>query len=72
MSTILHGFYREDAPLEQLRLKGALLRQDPDYSDCFLAQFDDRSLPEAYGWHTLPKEHFIGVEGIASPKRKNK
>ena len=58
---MLHGVYIEDGPDSMLRLKGALLRQDPDTTDGYLAQFDALYLFESHGWHKFPKKLFVNV-----------
>lgn len=60
---MLHGFYENSAPELRLRSLGALLRQDPDRPDHYVTQFDALHLPEAFGWHSLPKRHFTNIEG---------
>jgi len=60
---MLHGIYSHDGPDERLRFKGAILRQDPDDKDWYLAQFDPMYLEEAYGWHKFPKALFVNICG---------
>ena len=60
---MLHGIYHEDGKRSDLRFKGALLRQDPENEDNYLAQFDPRHVPEAFGWHSFPKKNFVNIEG---------
>lgn len=60
---MLHGIYHEDGHDERLRFKGALLQQDPDKEDHYIAQFDPLYLPEAYGWHSFPKKLFVNITG---------
>jgi hypothetical protein len=46
----------------------ALVRVDPADPSCLLAQFDDKALIEAYGWHKLPASIFdITGEVISAP-----
>jgi len=60
---MLHGTYIEDAPDQHLQSKSALLQQDPDKPENFIAQFDDVNLYEAFGWHSFPKKWFVNLEG---------
>jgi hypothetical protein len=68
MAGMMHGVYCGP----ELRLKdlGALLLQDPDHEDGYLAQFDAmytgfgqnlKRLKEAHGWHPFPKGLFMDV-----------
>lgn len=59
---MIHGVYKEDGPDERLRLKGALLREDPTDDTMYLAQFDPMYLPEAHNWHPFKKSLFIVKE----------
>ena len=63
-SKMLHGSYREDGPDKHLRFKGALLREDPENSDNYLAQFDPTHLKEAFGWHAFSKNLFVYLRNI--------
>lgn len=55
------AIYRYFGPVERLRFKRTLIRQDPNNSDNYLCQFDDISLPEAHNWHSHPKKNFDHV-----------
>lgn len=56
--SMFKGIYKTDGPDKHLVLKGALLREDPDDLNSYLAQFDDLCLKEAFGWHRFKKEAF--------------
>ena len=60
-SAMKHGMYCGNGPYMKLRYKGAILRQDPETKENYLAQFDDKCLHEAFGWHSFPKDHFINI-----------
>ncbi len=69
---MLHGIYSEFGPRKDLRTHGALLRQDPDNADKYLAQLDPHYVivrgqlahcKEAFGWHSFPKSHFTTITG---------
>lgn len=53
---ITHGIYEGSDPC--LLGKRALIRTSPNYKDKVLAQFDDTSLKEAFGWHAFDVEDF--------------
>jgi hypothetical protein len=55
------AIYQYSGLVKRLRFKQALVRDDPKNEDNYLCQFDDRSLPEAYGWHSHPKKNFDHV-----------
>lgn len=55
-----HGIYT--GPVPRLKNKGALLRENPDNKDQWLAQFDATHLPEAFNWHPFDKKFFVNVE----------
>lgn len=59
----MHGVYHEDGPRKDLHFKGALLQQDPETEDNYIAQFDALYLPEAYGWHSFFKRLFVNITG---------
>lgn len=63
-NSLLHGIYHESGPEQHLRFKRALLRQHPNRPDYYIAQFDNISLREAYGWHTYPKKRFVNIEEL--------
>ena len=58
---MLHGVYHEDGPRKDLRFKGALLREDPDNANNYLAQFDTLWLKESHGWWSFPKNNFVNL-----------
>lgn len=64
MSGMLHGTYLDgDSLRPHLRGKSALLRPFRDdlgraIHEKVLAQFDDMSLAQAYGWHMFPTASF--------------
>ena len=60
---MMYGIYSQEGPRKDLRLQGALLRQDPDRPNNWLAQFDSTYLLEASGWHSFPKCDFASIEG---------
>lgn len=53
---ITHGIYEGPDPC--LLGKRALIRTSQNYKDKVLAQFDDTSLREAFGWHAFDVEDF--------------
>lgn len=53
-----HATYNLDGPMEHLRGLGALIREDDWNEDHWMAQFDARWLPEAFGWRSYPKRDF--------------
>lgn len=58
------GTYKDtDNRRPHLDGKTALL-QNAFTADVWFAQFDDRTLKEAYGWHALPAANFV-VDPIA-------
>ena len=57
-----HGMYSVDGPDERLWCKSALLQDDPDNKENYLAQFDAMHLFESHGWHSVCKKHFVNVE----------
>lgn len=62
---MIKGRYRPDGDYILLRNKTALLREDPDNDDSYLAQFDDLKLAQyAHGWHKFSKKDFINVSDI--------
>jgi hypothetical protein len=44
--------------------KTALLRDDEENPDNYLAQFDDTSLTFAFGWWVFPKKGFTDVRKL--------
>ena len=62
MSNQTHGVYSENGPRKDLRYMGALLMQDPEEKDNYIAQFDAMYLTEAFGWHSFPKRLFVNVK----------
>lgn len=58
---MLTGIYIETGT--ELYNQRALLRDDPDTEDCYLAQFDALFLRESHGWHRFPKKHFVNIQG---------
>ena len=60
MSNYLHGLYT--GPDKRLFNKGALLMQDPNESDNYVAQFDALHLHESHGWHPFPKSMFVNLD----------
>ena len=59
---MLHGKYIQEGPDVHLRLKDAILREDPDNPDNYLAQFDVLWLKEAFNWHSFNKKLFVNLE----------
>ena len=58
---MLEGRYRQSGPREDLHFENALLRHDPDNPDNWLVQFNRLHIPEAHGWHSMPKAFFRDV-----------
>lgn len=56
----LAGLY--DGPVKHLRLQRAMLMPADD-PNMVKAQFDQRHLPEAFGWHEFPRRDFVNIEG---------
>jgi hypothetical protein len=50
------GIYTAPIPT-RLHMKSALIQKHPDPL-FYLAQFDDRTLEEAFGWWSFPKVNF--------------
>ena len=67
---MLHGKYIRKGPDVHLRLKGAILRGDPNNPDNYLAQFDDLDLKEAYNWHPFNKKLFFKLEFMDYKERE--
>jgi|SaaInlV_100m_DNA_5_1039725.scaffolds.fasta_scaffold02844_7 hypothetical protein len=57
------GKYRATAAPERLQNEYAILRQDPDKEENYLAQFNSFHTNECYGWHSFPKVNFVWVKG---------
>lgn len=62
---MLIGIYKQKGSIARLRNKKALLQQDPNKQNNFLAQFDKRHLPEAFGWHSFPKKLFVKLKSLS-------
>ena len=65
---MITGMYRGRGDVEHLRFMTALLQQDPDNENRYLAQFDAKYLSEAYGWKSFPKSDFTHVKGDTDDK----
>lgn len=54
-------------PIQKYRRRMALLRI-PEGEPFVLAQFDDRSMPEAFGWHPFPRHYFEDLVELTDDK----
>lgn len=64
------GIYHEDGPDERLRFQGALLMEDPDNHDNYLAQFNALHLKESHYWWPFPKKLFVNVTPLNGDKEQ--